>query len=327
MTLLSVIIPSYNRACFLMAAVDSVLAQNCEACEIVIVDDGSTDETEHMVQARMPAWGDKVRYIRQENGERCIARNNGLRAARGEFIAFLDSDDVWRAGHVASCLEALRRNPHAVAAYGEYGLLSEDGYPIRQVVRRPIASGRTFQRCLCLKTLIIHPTEVVIRRSAIQESEPFDPEIPGGEDWLLWVRLVRRGSFVPTRRPTVWMRSHAGGTFGDPWKFSRSMMLAAEKVANTGLPASVGIAASRVLAINHVHCGYAHFLNENRLQASWHLASAIRADPFAVFEPDFWKVSMRLSIGRRLVKRLRSLRQRPRTAFPEALGQACAFTP
>jgi hypothetical protein len=151
----------------------------------------------------------------------------------------------------------------------------------------------------------------VLRRGMIGQGEVFDPEIPGAEDWLLWVKLAKKGRFVRTGQSTVWMRLHPKGTFGDPQKFTRSLMLTAEKVIATRLPEELGIKSERILAINRIHCSYAYYLSGNQSEA-WHwLTSAIRKYPGALKELDLWKVLGRLCVGRKLSKRIRARRQRP----------------
>ena len=309
--LLNVIVPTYNRADYLPEAVESALGQKDVDVEVIVVDDGSTDNTAAVFEQKRTVWGDKVRYVWQKNSERSIARNHGLQHATGVYVAFLDSDDKWRPEHAITCITALEGDRDAVAAYSEYGLISADGGVIRDVVQRPRAEGKTFQANLCLKRLILHPTEVVLRRSMLGESEVFDPEIPGAEDWLLWVKLAKNGRFLRTGSSTVWMRLHPKGTFGDPQKFTRSLMLTAEKVIATGLPEALGIKNGRILAINRTHCAYAHYLSGNQSEAWQWLTLAVRKYPWALKETDFWKVFGRLCVGPKLSKRIRAMRQCP----------------
>ena len=307
---ISVIIPTYNRAAFLAEAVDSALAQREVEVEVIIVDDGSTDGTADVVVRRREAWGARVIYLRQENAERCVARNHGLSRATGEFIAFLDSDDVWREEHAATCIAALRAHPEAVAAYSEYGLIDASGNRIRERVAREIPAGQAWLRALCLKRIILHPTEVVLRREQLGGGPLFDPEIPGAEDWLLWVELADRAPIVPTGRATVWMRNHGAGTFGNPAKFSRSLLLAAEKVLATGLPARLGLDADRIRAINQTHCAYAWYLNGGTAEARQHLRAAAGVHRPILFSADFRVVAVRLLLGQWLTARLRAWRNR-----------------
>ena len=320
-TLISVVIPTYNRAEYLPQAVESALAQEGVEVEVIVIDDGSTDDTAAVVKQRAADWGDRFHYVRQENAERSAARNHGLKYARGEFVAFLDSDDVWRSEHAQKCWQTLRDDAGAVASYGEYGLIAADGGVISDYVERPKTEGQSFQRDLCLKRLILHPTEVLIRRSAFSllggEDEVFDTEIPIGEDWLLWVKLAQHGYFKGVGQATVWMRVHPKGTFGDPEKFTSNLLRAAEKVIVTGLPEEVGIAAERIRAINRIHCAYAHYLAGNRSQSSRLLLSALKNYPAAVMEPDTWRVMGRLLVGDKLARRIRARRQRGSGLIPE----------
>jgi glycosyltransferase involved in cell wall biosynthesis len=313
--LLSVIVPTYNRADFLPQAVESALNQTGVEVEVIVVDDGSTDQTAEVIEQKRALWGKRVRYIWQKNSERSVARNHGLKYASGDYVTFLDSDDVWQPEHAVTCVTALEADKDAAVAYSEYGLISADGGVIRDCVTRPQSEGKSFQKNICLKRLILHPTEVVIRRSAIGSREVFDPEIPGAEDWLLWVQLAKKAKFLSTGKSTVWMRLHPKGTFGDPQKFTRSLMRAAEKVIATGLPEELGISSKRILAINRIHCAYAYYLSADQSQAWGWLISAIKKYPAAaITELNTWQVLGRLCVGPKLSKRIRDRRQRPRKA-------------
>ncbi len=323
--LISVVIPTYNRAHHLHCAVESVLAQVGVDVEVIIVDDGSTDGTHALVARQASQWGSRMRSIRQEHAERSVARNVGLREARGNFVAFLDSDDLWRPHHLRACVRALQRCPEAVAAFGECGQIDANGRVIRALVRRPIRR-QALPRNLCLKRLILHPTDVVVRRQILGLS-PFDPQIPGAEDWLLWVQLACRGPFEPVNEPTVWMRVHTSGvTFGNPQQFTRSLMQAAERVIATRLPQQMGIPAERIRAINRTHCAYAWYLNGDWSQAQQWLSLALRDYPAVIREPDFWQVAAKLLVGPSLSRRIRALRQRGRgtvIAAAQPLQESC----
>jgi glycosyltransferase involved in cell wall biosynthesis len=321
--LISVVIPTYNRSDYLPQAVESALSQVGVEVEVIVIDDGSTDDTAVVVKEKALEWGERFRYVWQENAERSVARNHGLKYARGEFVAFLDSDDVWRPTHAQTCIAALESDLTAVAAYGEYGLMDAMGRAINDCVARPQTEGDNFRRDLCLKRLILHPTEVVIRRQALDMDEAFDPEIPSAEDWLLWVKLARKeNAFRRTGQPTVWMRLHPKGTFGDPTKFTRNLMLTAEKVIATGLPAELGIKAERIMAINRTHCAYAHYLSGHTSEARSLLMSALKEYPAVLKEADAWRVLGRLLVGDKLSRRIRARRHRGRGAVVGSDRQA-----
>src|SRR6185369_7640984 len=112
----SVIIPTYNSARFLTEAIDSVLAQSFKDFEILVIDDGSTDETKAMMQR----YGSPVRYIYQANAGVAAARNRGIAESRGKYIAFLDADDAWCARKLETQLNALARNADHRACYSAF---------------------------------------------------------------------------------------------------------------------------------------------------------------------------------------------------------------
>ncbi len=317
---LSVVIPTHNRAQYLADAVDSALSQDGVEVEVIVVDNESTDDTAAIVERRARRWGQRVRYVWQENAERSAARNRGFRHADGEFIAFLDSDDVWRPHHARTCLTALLSKPEAAVAYGEYGLIAADGRVICDQAPRVVSEGEQFRRDLCLKRLIIHPTEAVIRRSMLADEDVFDAESIGGEDWLLWVTLSRRAPFHGVGVPTVWMRVHPHGTSRDTHKLTSGLLCAADKVVGTGLPQELGIAGSRIRAINRMHCAYAWYLSGQRREASRLLVAAVQEWPGVTREAEFWRVCGRLCVGTHLSRRIRAARQRGRGPAIEVAG-------
>jgi len=310
----SIIIPSFNRANYLSEAVDSALAQKDVELEVIVVDDGSTDNTAQVVEENGPRWGERFKYVWQPNSERCVARNNGFSHASGDYVAFLDSDDVWKSDHLATCLLEFSKSPEISAVFSEYGLMSAEGRPITTKVSRPIAKDEAFSRLLCLKRIILHPTELILRRSILSSTLPFDVELTAGEDWLLWVQLNKHHRFLGTGKATVWMRVHPNGTFGEPVKFARSLLLAAQKVISTGLPEQVGIDPRRIIAINLVHSAYAFYLGGDFITARDYLSRAFSGYSAILLDGDFWKVAARLSLGRSLTSFIRGVRQQGRGA-------------
>lgn len=322
--LLSVVIPTRNRAHLVCEAVESAISQRDGEVEVIVVDDGSTDDTAAVVERHQNVWGERVRYVWQENAERCVARNNGLRHARGEFVAFLDSDDLLRPHHVRECVAALREDKEAAAAYGDHGLVDAEGKVIREHVARPAFEGERFKREVCLKQLIIFPTEMVVRRSALEAAygsdEVFDPEAVMLEEWLVWVTLLRTSEFRGVGRPTVWRRLHPNSTWGNPDKFARQSVRATEKVIATGLPAALGIPGRRILAVNRTHCAYGYYLAGRFADARRELSAALRDYPLVVRERHFWSVAARLCVGKRLSQSIRSARHRGRDGLQSAEG-------
>ena len=182
----SVVIPTYNRARLLARALDSVLHQTWADFEMLIVDDGSTDGTAAVVAARADA---RVRYLRQPaNGGVSAARNRGLREARGEFIAFLDSDDEWFPAKLERQLARFRDLPDTVGLlYG--GVENEDEHGRRRI-KTPAARG-DLHRDLLVNNVIHGTSGVMIRRNVVATVGFFDEGIPAIEDYDYWVRVAR----------------------------------------------------------------------------------------------------------------------------------------
>ncbi|HUS09852.1 MAG TPA: glycosyltransferase family A protein [Pyrinomonadaceae bacterium] len=312
LSLTSVVIPTYNRAAYLPLTVESALNQEGAEVEVIVVDDGSTDETAAIIEQKKNTWGQRFRYVWQENAERSVARNHGLRLARGEFVAFLDSDDLFRPHHVSMCVKALADDAELAAAFGDHGLIDASGNVISQHVRRPAFADDRFKREICLKQLIIFPGEVLIRRAALEDifgtTEVFDPDAVMLEEWLLWVTLLCKFNFRRVGHPTVWRRLHPNSTWGDPETFERQSARVTEKVIGTGLPASLGIPSRRVRAINRTHCAYGYYLSGQWSLALHQLGEALREYPSVVRERHFWSVAARLGVGKRLSRRIRQAR-------------------
>ena len=183
--LISVIIPTYNRAYCLPRAIDSVLAQSHPVEKICVIDDGSTDDTRQLLQSNYP----QVHYIRQENKGVSAARNEGVRKSKSQWIAFLDSDDEWLPHKIEKQLFELTQQPM-------YKLIHCDEVWIRNGVRvNPMnkhkkSGGDIFESCLPL--CAISPSASIIQRELLLEVGLFDESLPACEDYDLWLRICSR---------------------------------------------------------------------------------------------------------------------------------------
>ncbi len=202
MVRVSVIIPAYNRAQVLPRAVDSVLAQKDADFELIIVDDGSTDEGDrHLFQKYEKGACPPIRVIRcAENKGPAAARNLGIKHARGEWIAFLDSDDAWKPGKLKAQLEFFAKNP----APGPTGQRARRDYLICQTEEIWIRNGKRvnpmkkhqkyggwiFEECLPL--CVVSPSAVMMHRKLFDEVGLFDESFPACEDYDLWLRIASR---------------------------------------------------------------------------------------------------------------------------------------
>lgn len=182
---ISVIIPTFNRAHLIAKAIESVLNQTITDFELIVVDDGSTDNTEEVVHSFTDP---RLRYLKQLNGGPSVARNAGIQAATGEFIAFLDSDDLFLPEKLSVQMAKVVDNPAVGLVYGLYlsntereGSLKVAGVCYPQLELRDLLLGPAFQW-----------STVLIRRALLEQAGGFD-ETLGGEDWELTLRLALAG--------------------------------------------------------------------------------------------------------------------------------------
>jgi glycosyltransferase involved in cell wall biosynthesis len=204
----SVVIPTYNLASFLPGAVAGVRAQGWPELEMVVVDDGSTDETAEVLGA-LARENANLRWFRQENAGAAAARNRGIEESRGEFVAFLDADDVWLPGKLAAQFEALANKPEAAFSYTDVTLRRPDG------VDEDLACGVPGQPLLLQLlggNLFATPT-VLARRECFREVGLFDASLRTGEDWDMWMRLAAHFEHARVARPLTIIRVAAHTKF------------------------------------------------------------------------------------------------------------------
>jgi glycosyltransferase involved in cell wall biosynthesis len=183
MTTISIAIPAYNAEAWLRETLESALAQTHRAHEIIVVDDGSNDRTEEIARS----FGNRIRYIKQYNQGVSAARNAAIREATGDWIAFLDSDDLLLPDKLEKQLSIIETNPDLVVVYSGFTYLYPDG----STSEAPAFPARNLWPALRYRTPIL-PSTSIVRRSALEAIEAFKGWTNYGEDWQLWFLLVRR---------------------------------------------------------------------------------------------------------------------------------------
>jgi glycosyltransferase involved in cell wall biosynthesis len=182
--LVSVIIPCYKQAHFLGEAIESVLAQTHPHHEVIVIDDGSPDDTKEVV-ARYPS----VRYAYQSNGGLSAARNAGLRKSRGKFVVFLDADDRLLPHALRSCLDSFRDRPECAMVSGHYRLMRVDGTPGEDFEQTPLEADPYLT--LLDRNYIGMNATVMHRRATIEAVGGFDTSLVSCEDYELYLRIAR----------------------------------------------------------------------------------------------------------------------------------------
>lgn len=182
----SVIIPSFNHARYIRECVESVLSQSYPEIEIVIIDDGSTDETIDILEE----YGDRIRLIRQIRGRQARARNIGLKESSGEWIAFLDSDDRYLPSRIEDSVAAVLNDPTIDLVWGDFRIINANGRVIQEIRWAP--SQPDFRLELISGNPICNAS-VTVKREALCELKGFDERVPRACDGLAWYRLAARG--------------------------------------------------------------------------------------------------------------------------------------
>ena len=179
---ISVVIPTYNRANLLDRALKSVMAQTRTADEIIVVDDGSIDGTAMLIES---TYKNSVEYLCQPNRGVSSARNTGIRKAKGNWIALLDSDDEWKANKLESQLAAVEKQLEYDFCHTNE-IWIRNGKRVNAMTKHEKSGGYIFENCLPL--CVISPSSVIIRKTVFDEIGLFDEEIPACEDYDFWLR-------------------------------------------------------------------------------------------------------------------------------------------
>ncbi len=221
---ISVVIPTFNRAHLLSRAIESVLAQSRPATEIIIVDDGSTDDTRALITGKFSG----CRYLYQENKGVSVARNLGIRAARSEWIALLDSDDQWYSSKLESQVDMLVTQPNLRLCHTDE-IWIRNGRRVNAMKKHVKSGGNIFQKCL--PRCVISPSSVLIQRSLLFEVGMFDEQLPVCEDYDLWLRICARYPVGYVENPQIIKYGgHDDQLSRRYWGMDRYRIVALEKI-------------------------------------------------------------------------------------------------
>jgi glycosyltransferase involved in cell wall biosynthesis len=221
----SVIIPTYNRLPMLKEAVESVLAQDFEDFELIVVDDGSTDGTADEITR----FGGRVKLLQhKENRGVSAARNSGILHAKGKYIGFLDSDDLWVKGKLKTQVNFLDENPQYPLCYTDE-IWIRRGKRVNPMHKHAKFSGWILEKCLPL--CIISPSSALMRKTLFPKVGLFDEALPVCEDYDLWLRVsVRFPIFFINKKLIVKRGGHPDQLSNRSWGNDRFRVVALEKL-------------------------------------------------------------------------------------------------
>jgi glycosyltransferase involved in cell wall biosynthesis len=273
-TLVSIVVPAYNHARFLRQAIDSVLAQTYPAVELIVLDDGSTDDTARV----LAGFGKRFYWETQANMGQAASLNKGWAMARGGLLGYLSADDYLYADAVASAVQALERNADAVLAYPDFVQVDEASRPLRMITAPEFSYEDMLARGVCAPG-----PGTLFRRSAYAAAGGWDARLRRIPDFEFLLRLCAHGRFVRIPQPLAGYRIHAGGQ-----SFRAVSAEGAEEIV-----AVIEAALGRAGAARHAALAREARANALLLAARLHImsgrwarglaraAAALRADPLA----------------------------------------------
>jgi glycosyltransferase involved in cell wall biosynthesis len=225
MPTISVIVPAYNAERTVLHTIASIQQQTFYDFELIVINDGSTDRTlELLGTVKDP----RLKVFSYKNGGLPVARNRGISHASGEFLAFLDADDLWTADKLELQLTALQQHPEAGVAYSWTRYMDEQGesfYPDRPV----LFEGNVYAELL-VNNFLSSGSNPLIRRQAIESIGEFDPAIPPCADWDFYLRLAARWSFVVVPKPQILYRQSSSSMSAKVEVMEKSLLILIEKI-------------------------------------------------------------------------------------------------
>ena len=231
----SVVVPTYNRTHLIHRALQSVVSQTYAPLDLIVVDDGSTDDTCERVRIDYP----HATLLSQSNLGVSAARNCGLSVAQGEWIAFLDSDDAWCHSKIEQQLEALAKEPRSRICHTDE-IWIRNGVRVNPMNKHFKSGGNIFERCLSL--CVISPSAVLLHRSVFEDFGSFDEELPACEDYDLWLRLSAKlpVTYLPDKL-IVKYGGHDDQLSKKYWGMDRFRIASIEKLIRSGALTNVQI--------------------------------------------------------------------------------------
>jgi glycosyltransferase involved in cell wall biosynthesis len=287
----SVIIPAYNAAPTIGRTIESVLKQTFDDFEIVVVDDGSTDDTLVLVGAIADP---RIRLHSFANGRLPLARNRGIAASRGEYIAFLDADDLWAPSKLASHVDILDRQPEVGVVYS-WSCTIDDFERVLGRQRCVWFAGNVYEQML-EGFFVGNASNAIVRRAVVDSVGGFDESLDCGEDWEFLSRAAHRWPFAVVPDDLVFYRWRSGSMSSDAARMHSGLLVVVDKMFGLAPPELQPI---RIRTLANVH-GYVartyltrHTEGTAPRKAARSLWAVLRLRPVEAFNPGFLRLCAR----------------------------------
>lgn len=296
--MVTIVIPSYNRADYIAETIESVLAQTYPSIEVIVIDDGSTDNTKEIVERYVP----QVQYVYQENAERGASRNHGLRLAQGEYISFLDSDDLWLPEKLATDVEFIEARPNIGVVYTDALQIDSNGN-YRKRLNAGRHSGKVTEHLLRGNFILMGSH--LVRTDKAREIGGFneDRELSGSEDWEFWVRLSTITEFAYNPMAFAKIRTHEANTMSNPEGMERSMNCSVRLLETSPLLSNE---QKKILIYRKANIALINAINycsvKERRRSFSELMRAVSIVPSIIFDPRYAYTILRLLTGNKISK-------------------------
>ncbi|HEY9901908.1 MAG TPA: glycosyltransferase [Candidatus Sericytochromatia bacterium] len=295
MPIISVIIPSYNAEKTIKETIQSVLNQTWQDFELLIINDGSQDATLEVIESIQDP---RIKIFSYPNAGSSASRNRGIAIAKGEYISFIDADDLWTADKLEAQYKALQENSQAAVAYSWTDHIDESGQFLRSGPQQSF-TGDVYARLL-LEDFIGNGSNPLIRAQAFAEVGDFDESLAHSEDWDLWLRLAARYHFVAVPSPQILYRMCVSSKSFNIKEMEESSLQVIER-AVTATPETIGHLKQASLGNRYKFLTWKALdgTPEQRraltaLRLLWH---TIRNDPPLLYKRIVWKVVLKIAIA------------------------------
>lgn len=277
MPVISVIIPAYNAERTILETIHSIQKQTFSDFELIVVNDGSTDQTLKVLSIIQEP---RLKIFSYKNGGLPAARNRGIRKATGEFITFIDADDLWTPDKLELQLDALQQHPEAGVAYSWTAFIDENSNLL--YVREPkVVEGNVYPQLL-LHNFISSGSNILVRRQFIERVGEFDPSLRSAEDWDYYLRLAAQCPFVLVPKYQILYRRSSSSMTSKVDVMEKSIITVIERAFNTA-PQELQLLKNQSLANTYRFLAQIHLAHnldpEGVVKASEKLQKAVQFHP------------------------------------------------
>lgn len=293
----SVIIPTRNSEKYIGEAIESVVAQTYQHLDIIIVDDGSIDNTKEIIKKFIKSYPDKITFTSQKNLGPSSARNKGIVCSKGEYIAFLDSDDIWLKEKLELQIKALNLSK-AGLVYTDYYV--EELLTGANSINHCVTFSRNKFKELFLLQNPVFTSTVLVKRECLKKVGSFDESLHVAEDWDLWLRLFKEYDFVRVPVPLVRQRVRKNSQSSEPEKnLSNDLLFLSKIFSECGTDIKKN-QRSKAYSYRYYSAAIAYKDSKKRLEAAKYFYKAFCLFPFGLLKKPYLGLLLWIVLGDRI---------------------------